>query len=178
MKLFIFALLAMNLARASDLEFISAHKNEFVGSAVKGKTDIESAKVTGAQSKKKAINQAEPQRTFVFYFASWCGYCEAAAPIVQRTFEKVKDCPVQFIGIAGDNDSSAVEKIKDKWKFTFPIVHDGERNWLQHFGIHQIPRAILIDQTDHRLVDNSGVETVQRAMDQLVSWSKSQNCYR
>ena len=123
------------------------------------------------------VEKTQQQKIFIFYFASWCGYCEAAAPIVQKTFGKVKSCPIRFVGVAGDDDLSAVAKIKNKWKFSFQIIHDSDRKWLRYFGIRQIPRAILISEADERVVDGAGVETIQKATNKIIEWAKSEKCF-
>lgn len=126
----------------------------------------------------KSQSYKTDQPLFVFYFASWCGFCEKAAPSVQATYEKVKSCSLQFVGISGDDKAEPIEKVKSQWGLRFPIVHDKDRTWFNHLNIKQIPRVVFFDEKNVRQLDGHGSLITAQALAKIEDWAKQKKCLK
>jgi hypothetical protein len=80
--------------------------------------------------------------------------------------------------VAGDDELAAVEKVKNKWSLSFPIIHDKDRLWFKQFKIKPIPRSILISENQTRLIDGHGEATAKQALASIEAWAKSKNCFK
>lgn len=78
-------------------------------------------------------------------FASWCGACEHAAPMVDEVYRDAQQRGVVFVGVSVDGDAKAARRVQQAWPITYPVAVDDGR--VQHdYGVSLLPTFVLIDR--------------------------------
>jgi len=76
-------------------------------------------------------------------FASWCGACEHAAPMVDDVYRQAQNSGVVFVGVSVDNDASAARRVQQDWPIAYPVaVDDGQVQ--RAYGVSLLPTFVLI----------------------------------
>ena len=90
------------------------------------------------------------------YWATWCGLCHAELPNIRQLEQQYGDRGFKVLGVSLDDDKQKVEQFLSKHKIPWPtlIGHSEESRGWNHpmvgkYGIHDLPRAILVDQQGH-----------------------------
>ncbi len=84
------------------------------------------------------------------FWATWCGPCRAELPNVVGAYEQFHSQGFEVLGVSLDraNAAAKLESFTRENKMTWPQIYDG-RYWeaalAQKYGIHSIPRPILVD---------------------------------
>jgi thiol-disulfide isomerase/thioredoxin len=78
-------------------------------------------------------------------FASWCGACEHAAPMVDEVYKDAQKQGVVFVGVSVDNDARAAERVKREWPISYPVAVDDGRVQ-KAYGVSLLPTFVLIDK--------------------------------
>ena len=89
-------------------------------------------------------------------FASWCGACEHAAPMVDQVYRDAEKSGVVFVGVSVDGDANAARRVQERWPITYPVaVDDGQVQ--RAYGVSLLPTFVLIDKTGTVKRVSSGV---------------------
>ena len=78
-------------------------------------------------------------------FASWCGACEHAAPMVDEVYKAAANSGVVFVGVSVDNDLGAARRVQESWPIAYPVAVDDGRVQ-RAYGISLLPTFVLIDK--------------------------------
>ena len=78
-------------------------------------------------------------------FASWCGACENAAPMLRDVHREAAQSGVTLVGVSIDNEASDAERIKRDWGIPFPVAHD-DGSVKRTYGVSVVPTFVLIDR--------------------------------
>jgi len=103
------------------------------------------------------LSQFKGKYVYVDVWATWCGPCKMEIPFLQEVEEANRDKNIVFISISVDK-----AKDQDKWKemvakddlggVQLMADKDWQSDFIKAYGIHSIPRFILID-TKGNVVD-------------------------
>ena len=89
-------------------------------------------------------------------FASWCGACRHAAPMLGDVYREAKSKDVVFVGVAVDGDRAEALRVQREWPIEYPIAVDNGR--VQHdYGVSLLPTFVLIDRDGTIKHVNAGV---------------------
>jgi thiol-disulfide isomerase/thioredoxin len=78
-------------------------------------------------------------------FASWCGACEHAAPMVDDVYREAQKSGVVFVGVSVDDDPVAARRVQQSWPISYPVaVDDGQVR--RSYGVSLLPTFVLIDR--------------------------------
>lgn len=78
-------------------------------------------------------------------FASWCGACEHAAPMVDEVYREAQKSGVVFVGVSVDDDPKAARRVQATWPIAYPVaVDDGQVQ--RAYGVSLLPTFVLIDR--------------------------------
>lgn len=78
-------------------------------------------------------------------FASWCGACERAAPMVDEVYREAAKQGVVFVGVSVDDDAKAAARVEQSWPISYPVaVDDGSVQ--RGYGVSLLPTFVLIDR--------------------------------
>jgi cytochrome c biogenesis protein CcmG/thiol:disulfide interchange protein DsbE len=76
-------------------------------------------------------------------FASWCGACEHAAPMVDAVYRDAAKAGVVFVGVSVDDDARSAERVRQSWPISYPVaVDDGSVS--RGYGVSLLPTFVLI----------------------------------
>lgn len=102
-------------------------------------------------------------------FASWCGACEHAAPMVDEVYKDAQHSGVVFVGVSVDNDLSAARRVQETWPIAYPVAVDDGRVQ-RAYGVSLLPTFVLIDKDGTVKRVSSGVpsrRTLSRWLSEL-----------
>lgn len=89
-------------------------------------------------------------------FASWCGACEHAAPMVDDVYRGAERAGVVFVGVSVDSDAAAAKQAQQNWPISYPVaVDDGSVQ--RAYGVSLLPTFVLIDKDGNVKRVSSGV---------------------
>jgi cytochrome c biogenesis protein CcmG, thiol:disulfide interchange protein DsbE len=78
-------------------------------------------------------------------FASWCGACRNAAPMVDEVYRDAQKSGVVFVGVSVDDDVAAAKRVQETWPIAYPVVVDDGRVQ-KAYGVSLLPTFVLIDR--------------------------------
>jgi thiol-disulfide isomerase/thioredoxin len=78
-------------------------------------------------------------------FASWCGVCERAAPMVDEVYREAQQRGVVFVGVSIDDEASAAARVKQSWPIAYPVALD-DGSVKRAYGVSLVPTFVLIDK--------------------------------
>jgi len=78
-------------------------------------------------------------------FASWCGACKHAAPMVDEVYREAEKSGVVFVGVSIDGDAATAKRVQETWPIAYPVVVDDGRVQ-KAYGVSLLPTFVLIDR--------------------------------
>lgn len=89
-------------------------------------------------------------------FASWCGACERAAPMIDEVYREASQNGVVFVGVSVDDDARAAARVQQSWPISYPVtIDDGSVH--RGYGVSLLPTFVLIDRDGNVKRVSSGV---------------------
>ncbi|MBX3229794.1 MAG: TlpA family protein disulfide reductase [Labilithrix sp.] len=107
-------------------------------------------------------------RTVVLdFWATWCGPCQAEAPIVNTIAQRYKDRGLAVVGVnTSDEDGLAAHFVRAK-RLGFPVVYDEGNRIASAYHVSNLPTLIVISKTGKVVAIRQGV-TSDSALDEIV----------
>jgi thiol-disulfide isomerase/thioredoxin len=105
-------------------------------------------KLSGVKEKKSQDLGALTKKNKVViidFWASWCGPCKEAMPVLDKVAEKYKGKGVSVIGINVDQDKEAAKKFMDEVKVRFPLIYDENQKISGKVGVPAMPSSYILD---------------------------------
>jgi thiol-disulfide isomerase/thioredoxin len=99
--------------------------------------------VAGSGSFRLAEQRGKP--VLMEVFASWCGACERAAPMVDEVYKEAAQNGVVFVGVSLDDDARSAARVKQSWPINYPVVVD-DGSVSRAYGVSLLPTFVLIDR--------------------------------
>jgi peroxiredoxin len=134
------------------------------GSVAKG---FELPLLTGNSSFRLDEQRGKP--VLLEVFASWCGACEHAAPMIDEVYREAQKSGVVFLGISVDDDPKAARSVQQTWPIQYPVALDDGRVQ-RAYGVSLLPTFVLIDRDGTVKHVSSGVpsrRTLSRWLSEL-----------
>lgn len=78
-------------------------------------------------------------------FASWCGACENAAPMLQQVYRDAQQNGVVMVGVSIDDDANDARGVKRDWPIPYPVALD-DGSVKRAYGVSLVPTFVLIDR--------------------------------
>ena len=101
----------------------------------------------------------------VFFWATWCPYCEALMPYVQKVYEAAGRDKLDVYAIDIKEDGDPVATLRER-KITFTLVRDGDAI-AELYAVKGTPGLFLIDTHGEIVYKRSGGDepkAVERAL--------------
>lgn len=110
------------------------------------------------------------------YWATWCGLCHAELPNIRRMHQQYKEQGFEVIGISLDEDPAKVRQFMESQGIPWPTLvgHKPETQGWNHpmvdkYGIHDLPRAILVDREGKVVHMNARGKQLVMELDKLFA---------
>jgi len=79
------------------------------------------------------------------FWATWCGPCVEEMPLMQMTWEKLKDKGLSWVGVSADLDESAWRDFVKNNRLGGVQLRD--ETWTNAMGINSFPTVLLVDRS-------------------------------
>jgi cytochrome c biogenesis protein CcmG, thiol:disulfide interchange protein DsbE len=101
---------------------------------------------------KRSLAQLRGKVVVLNFWASWCGPCEAEAPLLERAQKQLTAKGGTVLGVTYKDDASASRDFVKKYKVTYPSLRDDKLALAPKFGTTKLPETFVLDK-DGRVVD-------------------------
>jgi peroxiredoxin/endonuclease III len=109
------------------------------------------------------------------FWATWHGPCRPEIPRIREAYLKYHDRGFEVIGVSLDKDRKKLEKFIEEKKVAWPQIFDG-KGWnsalARLYGVHSIPRPILLDRETRVYTPNARGKELDRALAELFKDNK------
>jgi cytochrome c biogenesis protein CcmG/thiol:disulfide interchange protein DsbE len=103
-----------------------------------------------------SLEQHRGKPVLMEVFASWCGACQHAAPMLDDIYKDAAKSDVVFVGVSVDDDARAAQKVKERWPIAYPVAVD-DGSVAKAYGVSMLPTFVLIDRSGKIKRVSSGV---------------------
>jgi len=79
-------------------------------------------------------------------FASWCGPCQAEAPILANAERSLRARGATVIGVTYQDSPPASERFVRQQHITYPVLRDVDGNFVRSFGATGVPETFVINR--------------------------------
>jgi thiol-disulfide isomerase/thioredoxin len=100
-------------------------------------------------------------------FASWCGTCRRAAPVLSEMYRNHAGKNVAFVGISVDESRQKAEEARVAWHIPYPVALD-DGTVSRGYGVSLLPTVILIDKHGKVRRSVAGVPS-KRELDEFLA---------
>jgi peroxiredoxin len=76
------------------------------------------------EGKNYSLEQVRGKYLVIHFAATWCPFCNAEAPHLEQFYKDYRDKDVEVIIIDVKEEKSLVEKLVNRFKFSFPVLLD------------------------------------------------------
>ncbi|MDF2694089.1 MAG: thioredoxin family protein [Labilithrix sp.] len=101
------------------------------------------------------------------FWATWCGPCQAEAPIVNTIAQRYKDKGLAVVGVNTSDEDGLAARFVSRKGLGFPIVYDENNAIARKYGVTSLPTLIVISKTGKIVAVRHGV-TSDSALDEIV----------
>ena len=101
------------------------------------------------------------------FWATWCGPCQAEAPIVNGLSQRFKDKGLVVIGVNTSDAEGLAARYAAKKNLSFPIVYDADNSIANKYGVDNLPTLIVISKDGKKVAVRHGV-TSDADLERLV----------
>jgi thiol-disulfide isomerase/thioredoxin len=115
-----------------------------------------------------SLSDLRGQAVLLNFWATWCGYCRAEAPVVDRFAQRWRDRGVVVVGVntdgphEGDPHAYALAH-----RLTFPIVRDEAGQTSRSYEIDGLPTLVVVSRTGKVVAVKTGTADDQE-LDRLI----------
>ncbi len=111
-----------------------------------------------ASDESKSIKVDDGKPTFMFFYASWCGFCKRALPQVDAIYQELKDENINIVAVNQDSlkeqgatgpRARTKKQVTDQWKdlkVSFPLVFDPDKTGRSKYLVQSFPTMFLVNK--------------------------------
>jgi thiol-disulfide isomerase/thioredoxin len=108
------------------------------------------------------------------FWATWCGPCRAALPLVNEAASSRKDKGVVFYAVNQQEDADQIRAFLKKADLNPPVALDAEGAAATLYGVQGIPQTVIIDKAGNIADIHVGYspaikETIGKQLDELLA---------
>ncbi|MEO8796757.1 MAG: TlpA disulfide reductase family protein [Polyangiaceae bacterium] len=99
----------------------------------------------GNVPKTTAVSALKGKVVILDFWATWCGPCNAEAPILDQVAKKYADRGLIVVGVSQDSDPITPTRWTKAKGVSYPMMFDDQRT-ADRFGIDGLPTMIVLDR--------------------------------
>jgi cytochrome c biogenesis protein CcmG/thiol:disulfide interchange protein DsbE len=115
----------------------------------------------------RSLQQLRGKVVVLNFWASWCGPCEAEAPLLERAQKQLAAKGGTVLGVTYKDDASASRDFVKKYNVTYPSLRDDKLALAPKFGTNKLPETFVLDKSG-RVVALSRGEVSQSFLMQAI----------
>jgi len=100
---------------------------------------------TTVDGKQVSLSSYRGRPVWLTFGASWCSACQAEAPDIEATYQKVKATGVVILAISISEDSATVRAYKSRAGLAYPMIADPDSQISSAYRVSSIPAHFFID---------------------------------
>jgi thiol-disulfide isomerase/thioredoxin len=104
-----------------------------------------------------SLSELRGKAVLLDFWASWCGPCQAEAPIVNRVAARYKDKGLVVLGLNTSDDESTGKAWATMKNLRYPIVYDQGNKVADGYGVRSLPTIIMVSRTGKITAVRSGI---------------------
>jgi peroxiredoxin len=149
------------------LEKINLPKNQLYST----QTGFKAIPFEGSDFKSKTsitLDNYNGKYLLIDFWAVWCGPCVQELPNLKTMYENMDKSKVEVIGIVGDSQPDALEKMIEQYGITWPqILSDETSNIKQKYNVNGYPSTFLIDPAGIIIAKNLRGKELENKINEL-----------
>jgi len=105
------------------------------------------------------------------FWATWCGPCQAEAPIMNGLAKRYKDRGLVVVGVNTSDAEGLAEKFAARKGLGFPIVYDEGNDIAKKYGVDSLPTLVVVSKEGNVVAVRRGVTSesdLARLVDPLL----------
>jgi cytochrome c biogenesis protein CcmG, thiol:disulfide interchange protein DsbE len=126
---------------------------------------------TTVDGREVSLSDYRGKAVWLTFGASWCAACQAEAPDIQSTYQKMKDRGVEVLSVSISEDEATVRDYGDRVGLTFPTVADPQTRIASAYRVLGIPAHYFIDRTGVLREMKTGSLSPEKMTDALTAIS-------
>jgi len=101
------------------------------------------------------------------FWATWCGPCQAEAPILDKVAQRYRDKGLVVVGVNTSDAPGRARPWAMSHHLTFPIVFDPDET-APRYGVENLPTLVVVSKSGKVLAVRTGV-TSDAELERLVA---------
>ena len=127
----------------------------------------EPAPVVDETSTSLELSSLRGRPVILDFWATWCGPCQAEAPIVNTIAQRYKDRGLAVVGVNTSDEEGLAAAFVRRRGLGFPIVYDQGNAIAKQYNVTNLPTLVIVSKTGKIVAIRHGV-TSDAALDDLV----------
>lgn len=106
-----------------------------------------SPRLIDLEGKEHSLGEYYGQHTLVFFWASWCPECIVELSSLNMVKHNMRSRNLSIVAVAINDDLTAVRQAPPVRHAEYPVLLDAKDRMRDHYPIHSLPTAYLLDST-------------------------------
>jgi thiol-disulfide isomerase/thioredoxin len=114
-----------------------------------------------------SLSELKGNAVVLDFWASWCGFCGAEAPIVNKLAERYRDRGLVVVGVDTGDSEQKGRAWAAQHMLSFPIVFDANDGTARAYDVNQLPTLVVVSREGKVLAVRTGM-TEEAELESLV----------
>jgi cytochrome c biogenesis protein CcmG, thiol:disulfide interchange protein DsbE len=97
-----------------------------------------------ATNKKVQLSDYKGKAVLVFFWATWCPYCEAEMPEIQKVYEEYQNQGFVVLAVDVGETAGKARKYRNKHSLTFPVLNDDGSDVSSKYRVSAFPSHFFV----------------------------------
>lgn len=111
--------------------------------------------------------KAKPKATLLDFWATWCGPCRKAMPVLHNLYNELSSQGLEVIGVSSEQ-SDVLEKFQQQFPGPYPMYRDAKQEMWSRYRINSVPTLMLLDENGYILKVWNGIRSEKALRDAVV----------